>query len=229
LRDNGAMTPPIDDGRLRNLIGLDGLPRSAIERLLARAQDFADGGEAPRALAGVAVCTLFFEPSTRTRLSFQLAAQRLGAHILNFDASTSSATKGETDLDTFRTIQAMGVRGFVVRHKRDGAVDELAAAAAPGTALVNAGDGRSNHPTQGLLDMLTLRQARGGDFSALKIVIAGDVKHSRVARSDLHALRALGCGEIRVCGPAALLPEDGTLAGCTVTDDFDAALEGVDA
>jgi len=223
------MTPPTDASRLHHLTTLDGLPRARLEALLRRAQEFADGGEAPRALAGVAVCTLFFEPSTRTRLSFQLAAQRLGAHILNFDASTSSATKGETDLDTFRTIQAMGVRGFVVRHKRDGAVDELAAAAAPGTALVNAGDGRSNHPTQGLLDMLTLRQARGGDFSALKIVIAGDVKHSRVARSDLHALRALGCGEIRVCGPAALLPEDGTLAGCTVTGDFDAALEGVDA
>jgi aspartate carbamoyltransferase catalytic subunit len=177
----------------------------------------------------VAVCTLFFEPSTRTRLSFQLAAQRLGAQILNFDASTSSATKGETDMDTLRTIQAMGVRGFVVRHKQDGAVAALAAVANPGVAVVNAGDGRSHHPTQGLLDMLTLRQAHGDDFSTLKVVMVGDVKHSRVARSDLHALRALGCGEIRVCGPAALLPDDDTLHGCVVTDDFDAALDGVDA
>jgi aspartate carbamoyltransferase catalytic subunit len=128
----------------------------------------------------------------------------------------------------------MGVRGFVVRHREDGAVAALAAAAAPGTALVNAGDGRSHHPTQGLLDMLTLRQARGADFSRLKVLIVGDVKHSRVARSDLHALRTLGAGEhssieMRVCGPATLLPGDSTLDGCVVTHDFDAALDGVDA
>ena len=180
-------------------------------------------------LAGKAVCTLFFEPSTRTRSSFSLAAQRLGADLLNFDASTASTTKGEADLDTLKTLEAMGVHAFVVRHKRDGAVAELAAAAQPGTVLLNAGDGRSNHPTQGLLDMLTLRQARGEVFSALKVVMVGDVKHSRVARSDLHALRALGCGEIRVCAPASLLPDDDTLRGCIVGDDLDAMLEGVDA
>ena len=213
----------------RHLLGLDVLDMAQLDALLHRAQAFAEGAQAAQALAGVAVCTLFFEPSTRTRLSFQLAAQRLGAQILNFDASTSSATKGETDLDTFRTIEAMGVRGFVVRHKQDGAVAALAAAAKPGVAVVNAGDGRSHHPTQGLLDMLTLRQAHGDDFSTLKVVMVGDVKHSRVARSDLHALRALGCGEIRVCGPAALLPDDDTLRGCIVTNDFDAALDGVDA
>ena len=221
------------EGRLRHLLTLDGLPRATLEGLLDRAGQLASdacGGSAMRgALAGKAVCTLFFEPSTRTRSSFSLAAQRLGADLLNFDASTASTTKGEADLDTLKTLEAMGVHGFVVRHKRDGAVVELAAAAEPGTVLLNAGDGRSNHPTQGLLDMLTLRQAKGVDFSQLKVVIVGDVKHSRVARSDLHALRALGCGEIRVCGPASLLPDDGTLDGCTVTDDFDAALEGVDA
>ena len=222
-----------DDGRLRHLLTLDGLPRATLESLLDRAQQLAMdayGGTAMRgALAGKAVCTLFFEPSTRTRSSFSLAAQRLGADLLNFDASTASTTKGEADLDTLKTLEAMGVHGFVVRHKRDGAVAELAAAAEPGTVLLNAGDGRSNHPTQGLLDMLTLRQAKGEDFSQLRVVIVGDVKHSRVARSDLHALRTLGCGEIRVCGPASLLPDDGTLDGCTVGDDFDAMLEGVDA
>lgn len=226
-------THQFGDGKLRHLLTLDGLPRATLEGLLDRAQQLAAdayGGTAMRgALAGKAVCTLFFEPSTRTRSSFSLAAQRLGADLLNFDASTASTTKGEADLDTLKTLEAMGVHGFVVRHKRDGAVAELAAAAEPDTVLLNAGDGRSNHPTQGLLDMLTLRQARGGDFSKLKVVIVGDVKHSRVARSDLHALRALGCGEIRVCGPAALLPDDGTLDGCIVGDDFDAMLEGVDA
>ena len=221
------------DGRLRHLLGLEGLPRPVLERLLERAQRLtadAHGGTLLRGvLAGKAVCTLFFEPSTRTRSSFSLAAQRLGADLLNFDASTASTTKGEADLDTLKTLEAMGVHAFVVRHKRDGAVAELAAAAAPGTVLLNAGDGRSNHPTQGLLDMLTLRQAKGADFSRLKVAIVGDVKHSRVARSDLHALRTLGCGEIRVCGPASLLPDDDTLRGCTVTDDLDAALDGVDA
>lgn len=221
------------EGRLRHLLSLEGLPRPELERLLERAQRLtadAHGGTAQRGvLAGKAVCTLFFEPSTRTRSSFSLAAQRLGADLLNFDASTASTTKGEADLDTLKTLEAMGVHAFVVRHKRDGAVAELAAAAAPGTVLLNAGDGRSNHPTQGLLDMLTLRQAKGADFSRLKVAIVGDVKHSRVARSDLHALRTLGCGEIRVCGPASLLPDDDTLRGCTVTEDLDAALDGVDA
>ena len=220
-------------GRLAHLLTLDGLPRALLESLLDRAQqwqDAAQGGTGLRhVLAGRAVCTLFFEPSTRTRSSFQLAAQRLGADVLNFDASTSSTSKGETALDTLRYLEAMGVHGFVVRHREDGAVAALAQAAAPGTALVNAGDGRSAHPTQGLLDMLTLRQAKGSDFSNLRVLVVGDVRHSRVARSDLHALRTLGAGEIRVCGPASLLPDDATLDGCVVGDDLDAALDGVDA
>ena len=220
-------------GRLAHLLTLDGLPRALLESLLDRAQqwqDAAQGGTGLRhVLAGRAVCTLFFEPSTRTRSSFQLAAQRLGADVLNFDASTSSTSKGETALDTLRNLEAMGVHGFVVRHREDGAVAALADAAAPGTALVNAGDGRSAHPTQGLLDMLTLRQAKGSDFSNLRVLVVGDVRHSRVARSDLHALRTLGAGEIRVCGPASLLPDDATLDGCVVGDDLDAALDGVDA
>jgi aspartate carbamoyltransferase catalytic subunit len=221
------------DGRLRHLLTLDGLPRAALEHLLERAQALlphAGGGTALRgSLAGKAVCTLFFEPSTRTRSSFALAAQRMGADLLNFDASTASTTKGEADIDTLKTLEAMGVHAFVVRHQRDGAVAELAAACSPGTVLLNAGDGRSNHPTQGLLDMLTLRQSKGADFSRLTVAIVGDVAHSRVARSDLHALRALGCGDIRVCGPAALLPDAHTLRGCMVTHDLDAALDGADA
>ncbi len=220
-------------GNLRHLLTLDGLPRATIERLLQRAQALSEDAQAActqrHVLAGKAMCTLFFEPSTRTRSSFSLAAQRLGADLLNFDASTASTTKGESDIDTLRTLEAMGVRGFIVRHQQDGAVATLAGAAAPGTVLVNAGDGRSNHPTQGLLDMLTLRQAKGDDFSRMKVLIVGDVKHSRVARSDLHALSALGCGEIRVCGPAALLPGGDALHGCVVGDDLDAMLEGVDA
>jgi aspartate carbamoyltransferase catalytic subunit len=211
-----------------HLLTLDGMPRERILALLDRAQLFAEGHDLRGALAGTAVCTLFFEPSTRTRMSFHLAAQRLGADVLNFDASTSSTRKGETALDTLRNLEAMGVRGFVVRHAEDGAVAALARRVRPGTALINAGDGRSAHPTQGLLDMLTLRQAKGDAFERLRVLIVGDVRHSRVARSDLHALRTLGAGEIRVCGPQALLPDDGTLAGCAVSHDLDAALDGVD-
>ncbi|HSX64008.1 MAG TPA: aspartate carbamoyltransferase catalytic subunit [Pseudoxanthomonas sp.] len=228
------MTRQLDsDGRLRHLLTLDGLPRETLCRLLDRAGQIRDTalGRTQRrhSLDGATICTLFFEPSTRTRSSFQIAAQRLGADVLNVDASTSSTRKGETARDTLRNLEAMGVRGFVVRHAEDGAVEALAAEAGEGTALINAGDGRSAHPTQGLLDVLTLRQAKGADFSKLKVLMVGDVNHSRVARSDLHALRTLGAGEIRVCGPQSLLPQDDTLHGCVVGNDFDAMLEGVDA
>lgn len=227
------MTLQLDsDGHLRHLLTLDGLPREILVRLLDRAgqiRDTALGRTCKRnSLVGTTICTLFFEPSTRTRSSFQIAAQRLGADIVNFEASTSSARKGETALDTLRNLEAMGVRGFVVRHAEDGAAEMLATHAGEGTTVINAGDGRSAHPTQGLLDALTIRQAKGPDFSKLKVLIVGDVKHSRVARSDLHALHTLGAGEIRVCGPQSLLPDDGILEGCTVGDDFDAMLEGVD-
>jgi len=220
--------------RLRHLLTLEGLPRDILEALLDRAEHIlqADSemqNNLRQCLSGTAICTLFFEPSTRTRSSFQLAAQRLGADILNFDASTSSTRKGETARDTLRNLEAMGVRGFVLRHPDSGSVAELACAAESGTALINAGDGRNAHPTQGLLDMLTLRQAKGRDFSALKVLIVGDVKHSRVARSDLHALRALGAGEIRVCAPKSLLADDQTLRSCVVGEDLDALLEGADA
>ena len=227
------MTLQLDtDGRLHHLLTLDGLPKETLCRLLDRAgqiRDAALGRIGKRnSLEGTTICTLFFEPSTRTRSSFQIAAQRLGADVVNFDASTSSARKGETALDTLKNLEAMGVRGFVVRHPEDGAAEMLAEHAGEGTTIINAGDGRSAHPTQGLLDMLTIRQAKGPDFSRLKVLIVGDVKHSRVARSDLQALRTLGAGEIRVCGPSALLPDDDTMKGCTVGNDFDAMLQGAD-
>ncbi len=221
------------DGTLRHLLTLEGLPRAALERLLESAERLradALGGTALRArLAGRSICTLFFEPSTRTRSSFQLAATRLGADVLNLNASMSSTSKGETARDTLRNLEAMGVDCFVVRSRDNDAVAILATQADPRTALINAGDGRHQHPTQGLLDMLTLRQAKGADFSKLTVMIVGDVRHSRVARSDLAALRTLGCGEIRVCAPRLLLPDAHELHGCVVGHDLDAMLDGVDA
>ncbi|HEU0152112.1 MAG TPA: aspartate carbamoyltransferase catalytic subunit [Arenimonas sp.] len=220
------------DGRFHHLLTLDGLPAARLDDLLERAGQMLPHAHAGTALrgrhAGRTLCTLFFEASTRTRSSFQLAATRLGMDVLNFDVATSSTKKGESPLDTLKTIEAMGVDVFVIRHASDGAVAELAAGANPGTHVINAGDGRASHPTQGLLDMLTLRQAKGHDLSALKVLVAGDLLHSRVARSDLHALRALGCGEIRVCGPANLLPDAHTLRGCRVVERFDDAVAGVD-
>ena len=215
---------------LRHLLSLEGLSAETLNGLMDRAQEFVDGKYLYQPLQGVGVCTLFFEPSTRTRLSFQLAAQQLGAEVLNFEAANSSTTKGETAADTFRNIEAMGVRGFVIRHREDGCAQALANIAGPQTAIINAGDGCSNHPTQGLLDMLTLRQAKGHDFSGMRIALVGDIAHSRVARSDLHALRALGATDVRICGPRTLLPMgDAILDGFTVTHDLDAALDGVDA
>ena len=213
----------------KHLLSLRDLDREEIIDLLDRASAYVEGEDVRQRLAGIGVCTLFFEPSTRTRLSFQRAAQRLGADVLGFEAATSSTTKGETALDTLKNIEAMGVRGFIVRHRENGAVAALAKAAEPGTNLINAGDGRHQHPTQGLLDMLTIRDWKGADFSQLRVAMIGDIRHSRVARSDLVALEKLGVRDIRACGPAGLLPDDDTLAACSlVTDDLDAALRDVD-
>jgi len=217
--------------RPQHLLGLEAMDREAITALLDRAEALAALSPPVRrtVLAGRTLATLFFEPSTRTRMSFQLAAQRLGMDAIDLNVSMASTSKGETESDTLRTLAAMGVDAFVVRHKIEGTVGALAAELDPGVALISAGEGRSHHPTQGLLDMLSLRQAKGADFSRLRVLIAGDIRHSRVARSDLHALRALGCRQIRLCGPASLLPDPAEWPGCEAVDDFDAAVEGVDA
>ena len=220
------------DGRFRHFLSLGDVPAKALESLLESAQalraDCMSGIALRHHLQGKTVCNLFLENSTRTRSSFLLAEQRLGADVFTFDASTSSGKKGETDIDTLKNLEAMGVNAFVIRHWENGAVEKLARAANPGTSVINAGDGRNQHPTQGLLDMLSIRQAKGNDFSKLKILIAGDIKHSRVARSDLNALRILNAGEIRVCGPESLLPTDGTIDGCSRFEDFDQAIKDVD-
>ena len=218
--------------RLRHLTSLENMPSATIERLLDRAVSMrnacAHGTRKLDLLAGRTVLNLFFEPSTRTRTSFELAARRLGADVINFDIGLSSTSKGEALFDTLHTLEAMHLDTIVVRHKVSGTPDELVRPAMSGVAVINAGDGNRAHPTQGLLDMLTIREHRP-DFSQLKVVICGDVKHSRVARSDVHALRALGAKEIRLCGPAGLMPEASEFPGCTIVENFDEAIEGVDA
>jgi aspartate carbamoyltransferase catalytic subunit len=216
----------------RHLLTLKDMSRNRIEALLQRSEwmqtQTSDGKSLRERLKGRTVINLFFEPSTRTRSSFQLAAQRLGADVLNFDASISSTRKGETILDTFLNLQAMGADLFVIRVAESGALEDIRTHLKPQVRLINAGDGRAAHPTQGLLDMLTIRQHKGEDFSALKVLLVGDIKHSRVARSDLHALQALGAGEIRVCGPASLMPDPHELQGCTYVACLDEALQDID-
>ena len=218
--------------RLRHLITLDGLPRELLLRLLDRADALrgasAGGTRRLDLLAGRTVMNLFFEPSTRTRTSFDLAAKRLGADVLNFDIASSSTVKGESLIDTLHTLEAMHCDAFVVRHRENGTAETLARHLRSAARVVNARDGNHAHPTQGLLDVLTIRRHRP-DFAELTVLICGDILHSRVARSDIHALRALGVGELRVCGPANLMPAPAELPGCRLFDDFDTALAGVDA
>jgi aspartate carbamoyltransferase catalytic subunit len=223
--------PPNELPPLRHLLTLEGMPRATLEALLLRADALRPAAlQRPFAqpLTGRTMVNLFFEASTRTRCSFELAATRLGATVINFDMASSSARKGETLTDTLHTLEAMGATLFVVRHSVDGAVAALAEACAESTGLINAGDGRSAHPTQGLLDMLTIRQHKGNDFSRLRIAMIGDIRHSRVARSDLHALRIMGVGDIRVAAPAALLPDADLLEGCLVCASADEAVADAD-
>jgi len=218
--------------RLRHLTTLENMPRATIERLLDRAVSMRDacahGTRKLDLLAGRTILNLFFEPSTRTRTSFELAARRLGADVINFDIGFSSTSKGEELYDTLHTLEAMHLDAIVVRHKISGTPDELVRHAMSGVSVINAGDGNRAHPTQGLLDMLTIRQHRP-NFESLGVVICGDVKHSRVARSDVHALAALGVRDIRLCAPAALMPAENEMPHCQRFTDFDQAVEGADA
>jgi aspartate carbamoyltransferase catalytic subunit len=213
---------------MHHLLSLEDLDRATITRLLDRAERYRTEGAPHDLLIGRTVLTLFFEPSTRTRTSFTLAAKRLGADTLNFDLSHSSTSKGESMLDTLHTLEAMGLDALVVRHDENGMPAYLAQHARSMVAVINAGDGTHAHPTQGLLDVLTIRQWRH-DFENLRVVICGDIRHSRVARSDVQALHTLGTHDIRLCAPRAMLPESlDEFPGAHVTEDFDAALAGAD-
>ncbi|HET7932070.1 MAG TPA: aspartate carbamoyltransferase catalytic subunit [Rhodanobacteraceae bacterium] len=213
---------------MRHLLTLEDLDRATIARLLDRAERIRSEGAPRDLLVGRTVLTLFFEHSTRTRTSFVLAAKRLGADNVNFDLSHSSTSKGESLLDTLHTLEAMGLDALVVRHSENGMPKYLADHARTNVAVINAGDGTHAHPTQGLLDALTIRQRRA-DIENLTVTICGDIRHSRVARSDAQALHALGVGDIRLCAPAAMLPDAlDEFPGCTTCGDFDAALAGSD-
>lgn len=212
----------------RHLLGLEHLSADQINSVLdlAKHYDTITSGGSGRldVLKGLVVANLFFENSTRTRTSFSLAARRLGADTVDFTASSSSLSKGETFIDTAQTIEAMGVDLVVCRHKTPGAPHLLARNLKAG--VLNAGDGTHEHPTQGLLDIYTIRKQRG-HIAGLTVALVGDIRHSRVARSNIHGLKALGARVI-VCGPATLIPNDITQLGVEVAYNLDDILPDVD-
>ncbi len=221
------MPPPniqLDDqGHLKHFLTLEGLSRELLIKILDKTEGFL--GVARQAVKKVPLCrgktvaNLFFETSTRTRTTFELAAKRLSADVLTLNIAASSTSKGETLLDTLRNLEAMHVDMFVVRHAESGAAHFIAQHVAPGVSVINAGDGRHSHPTQGMLDMFTIRRHKG-DFSRLTVAIVGDILHSRVARSQLAALRTLGAGEVRIIAPRTLLPAEPESLGARVFHDL---------
>jgi len=219
------------NGELRHLLTTEGLPAETIRRILDTADQFVSVGEREvkkvPLLRGKAIFNVFFENSTRTRTTFEIAAKRLSADVINLNVGASSTTKGETLLDTVWNLQAMDADMFIVRHSQSGAPHLIARHVRHGVAVINAGDGRHAHPTQGLLDVYTIRHYKK-DFSALTVAIVGDVLHSRVARSQIHALKTLGVPDLRVIGPKTLLPAQVERLGVRVFHDMEEGLRGCD-
>lgn len=223
------------DGSLQHLLTLEGLPREALHHILDTAASFLslnhhDVKKVPL-LRGKSVFNIFFENSTRTRTTFEIAANRLSADVVNLNIEASSTSKGETLLDTMDNLAAMHADMFVIRHNQSGApyliAEHLNQLGKHDIHIINAGDGRHAHPTQGLLDMYTIRHYKK-DFTQLRVAIVGDILHSRVARSDIHALTTLGVPEVRVIGPQTLLPSGLAQMGVHVYHDMNEGLKDVD-
>ena len=218
----------MSEARLRHLLGIEGLGRPAAERILETSRAFLEVTRRPvrkvPTLRGKTIVNLFYEASTRTRTSFELAGKRLSADVVNLGGSSSSTSKGETLRDTVATLDAMHADVIVVRHAASGAAQYLADRTR--AAVVNAGDGMHEHPTQALLDAFTILQHKGR-LAGLTVAICGDIMHSRVARSNALLLPLLGA-EVRLAGPRTLLPARTEAFGCPVFDRIEPALEGVD-
>ncbi len=220
-----------EKGELNHLLAIEGLPKRLLERILDTAESFVGVNEREvkvvPLLRGKSIFNIFFENSTRTRTTFEIAAKRLSADVVSLDVARSSTNKGESILDTIANLTAMHADMFVVRHWASGAPYLIAQHAAPHVHVVNAGDGRHEHPTQGLLDVFTIRRYKK-DFTKLTVAIVGDILHSRVARSQIHALTTLGVPEVRVIGPQTLLPTDIERLGVRVFTSLEAGLKDCD-
>ncbi|BAO45505.1 aspartate carbamoyltransferase catalytic subunit [Thiolapillus brandeum] len=228
---NSQIRQTDSQGRLRHFLSIEGFRREQLEQILDTAESFAmlPGRQVKKVplLRGKIITNLFFENSTRTRTTFELAAKLLSADVINFNVNVSATAKGETLLDTLRNIEAMHSDMFVVRHQASGAAHFIARHAAPGVSVINAGDGRHAHPTQAMLDMFTIRRHKG-DFTPLRVAIVGDIQHSRVARSQIMALNTLGVSEVRVIAPRTLLPAEARTLGVHVYHNLEQGLEDVD-
>jgi aspartate carbamoyltransferase catalytic subunit len=220
-----------EKGELQHLLSIEGLPRETLIHILDTATSFVGvtAREVKKVplLRGKSVFNLFFEPSTRTRTTFEIAAKRLSADVINLNIAVSSHSKGETLLDTVDNLSAMHADMFVVRHAQSGAPHLIASHVASHLHVVNAGDGRHAHPTQGLLDLYTIRHYKK-DFTRLSVAIVGDVLHSRVARSLIHALTIMGTPDLRVIGPMTLIPAGAEKLGVKVFYDLEQGLRDVD-
>ncbi len=229
--DSDASLQIDSNGNLCHLLTLKGLDKSLLIEILDDAEQYlTEPGELParsQSLAGRTVGNLFFEPSTRTRASFDLAGKRLGADVLNLDVNTSSRKKGESILDTIYTLEAMQVDVMVVRDASDGVPAYIARHVQPHVSILNAGESDVSHPTQGLLDVLTIRQHKGS-FEGLTVAIVGDIRHSRVAMSAAHALHTLGVGELRLISPPVLAPDSDKVPGATILDNLADGLADAD-
>ncbi|WP_227526131.1 aspartate carbamoyltransferase catalytic subunit [Psychrobacter sp. FDAARGOS_221] len=228
-RLNASLSKPQlnEDGHIRHFLAIEGLSREQLMTIIKKAESyFDDNGQLINCpeLEGCTVMNLFFEPSTRTRTTFEVAEKRLGANVLNIDIARSSTQKGESLRDTLWNLQAMTADIFVVRHSASGAAHFMATEVTPEIAIINGGDGWHAHPTQGMLDMLTIYREAPRPFEELSVAIIGDIKHSRVARSDINALQTLGVKDIRVIAPRTLLPKGIERYGVSVFEDID---EGV--
>src|SRR5215813_4604524 len=228
---HGANLQLTPEGKLKHLLTIDGLPPEVLLHILDTARSFMSVAEREvkkvPLLRGKAIFNLFFESSTRTRTTFEIAAKRLSADVINLNIATSSQSKGERLLDTVANLTAMHADMFIVRHGQSGAAHLIARNVGPDIHVINAGDGRHAHPTQALLDMFTIRHYKG-EFRNLRVAIVGDVLHSRVARSEIHALTTLGVPEVRVIGPRTLLPNQVENLGVHVFHDMGKGLKDVD-
>lgn len=226
-----AMASPekIGDG-IRHFIGVEGLSKHQLMNIITKANGYIQDGVIVNSdeLAGCTVMNLFFENSTRTRTTFEVAAKRLGANVLNLDIARSSTNKGESLRDTLWNLEAMTADAFVVRHGSSGAMQFMATQVCPNIAVINAGDGWHAHPTQAMLDMLTIYKEASRPFEELSVAIVGDIKHSRVARSDIAALQALGVPDVRVVAPRTLLPKGIERYGVSVYNNLDEGIRDVD-
>lgn len=219
------------NGELQHLLTIEGLPAATLRHILDTASSFLNIPEREvkkvPLLQGKAIFNLFFEPSTRTRTTFEIAAKKLSADVINLNVGASSTSKGETLLDTVDNLAAMQADMFVVRHGQSGAPHLIARHVEPHIHVVNAGDGRHAHPTQGLLDMFTIRHYKK-DLTSLRVAIVGDMLHSRVARSQIHALTTLGVPEVRVIAPKTLIPACAERMGVQIYHDMAQGLKDVD-